>query len=289
VAYSGDVGRAIDIIDFLMTHWATYNGNVVQLGASLDATFRLVDTAHEVAFLLAWSADDGPHLAKWESSKGFAEGQGDFSSIGSLGSYHVDLTPAWLRRLAEAAVPQEEVLPALTALVQSFGIHDNLIDHHVGGAVVGLTVGPMGPTWQTDTGYLLYSRHGLEPEFISAFVRDNALVVHSSITKEHTAMLTAASGNAQQWLAKWDPQVVAEFGTDHFPIVVFLRREDKLITVLKRDLNRSGYIKLDRVGDVLNLSMRSDIGLGLREILEQDLESSGNEPPFKVIFLREAQ
>lgn len=283
IAFAGDVGLAQQVLELLIAHWPSFGNDVREVHRVLSATFPL-EQVPEVAFLLAWWSDTGPRLAQWESRNGFTELDGQSCAIGSIGNYHRTFTNHALQQLRDLNVPQNDVLPAITALVQSFGIHDDLIEQNVGGAVFGLAVGREGVRWQADTGYLIYSRLGQQPEFVSASVRDNTLVIHSSITQETIAMMNSAAPDLQTWLATWDARITEDNKTDHFSIVVCIRREDRLITVIEREPGRAGpFMRFRFAENQRMLDFTREIG----GVLDQPLDQTGDGPPYKLIFLRE--
>jgi hypothetical protein len=283
IAFAGDVGLAQQILELLVAHWPSFGNDLGEVHRVLSATFPL-DRAPDVAFLLAWRSDTGPRLSQWESRHGFTVLDGDSCAIGSIGNYHRTLTSHALQQIRNLNVPQEDVLPAITALVQSFGVHDDLIEQNVGGAVFGLAVDSDGVHWQSDTGYLIYSCLVQQPEFVSASVRDNTLVIHSSITRETIAMMNSAAPDLQTWLATWDARIAEDNKTDHFSIVVCIRREDRLITVIEREPGRAGPFMRFRFAEGQRmLDFTKEIG----KVLDQPLEPTPDGLPFKLVFLRE--
>jgi hypothetical protein len=176
----------------------------------------------------------------------------DYYQIGSLTSYHAALTPQVLSVLAAGKVPTERLLPIISAVVQSYGIHDNLIDRNVGGIIFGLRVQAGGLFWQDDTNYVLYDPPFANVAYVSAFVRDNVLVVSSSLTNDVRALAHSTSTPSfQVWLSSWETYIKTHLNSDQYRYWVFLSTLGKVITILRReDLNRkSRYFSLDATGD----------------------------------------
>jgi hypothetical protein len=179
----------------------------------------------------------------------------------------------------------QDAVPALTALVQSYGLHDNLIDQNIGGIVCGLELTPYGVKWQSDTAFVLYNSPMEAPEIIFSFIRDNALVVHSSLTKETRVLMNSAVPKWEDWLRKWNPTVDRQIKTDHYPVAIFIRREDKLITVISRlPQKEDGQVKLEdgKNGTVL-LTLGSSLLQHLARELGEPIEAG--TLPFLLTFL----
>jgi hypothetical protein len=71
-------------------------------------------------------------------------------------------------------------LTSVLAFVQSYGIHEYILEQGVGGAFCGLFIGEHSIEWQSDLLFLLYDR-GRDPNInaVSSIVRDHVLVVRS--------------------------------------------------------------------------------------------------------------
>lgn len=284
IAYAGNVALAVDILEFLIVNWPVFGGDIDALDRTLTATFGPFNPERKVAFLLAWTSDIGPALAQWESGAGFISRDCDACSIGSIGDFHRDFARNALTQMRQMGVPQEDLLPAMTALVQSFGVHDDLIEYNVGGAVFGLAVGIEGVQWQADTGYLIYSTSGQQPEFVSARVRENALVITSSITRESMAMMNSAVPDWKAWHATWNDRIAKETRVDHFSFVVFIRLEDRLITVVQRIPGQDGPLMRFKFPDGHRLVEMTE---ALGQVLDAEISQPLKGLPFRLNFLRE--
>lgn len=286
-AYAGDVHLATQILEFLIAHWSVFETNLGGLQDALDATFGPFTEAREVAFLLAWWSDAGPRLAKWESRIGFIDQNCEQSSIGSLGDHHRGWMDAAVASLRQISAPHRDVLPAVTALAQSFGVHDDLIEQNIGGAMFGLAISSSGVAWQTDTAYVLYSKQqALPPDFVTACIRDSGLVVQSSITKLPMALLNSAVPDWRSWLRTWNDRIASERREDHFPVVVFIRKEDRLITVLERVPGRHGPYLRFRFSDISE-QLHIEWTQTLDEILDREFVADVPQLPFQLLYLRE--
>jgi len=276
-AFAGNVAMATEAIAFLAQRWPELALDIPGLFSSLAATLGPFDSSRAIAILLASTgADSQPHLAHWESGKGLVEADASFAQIGSLDSYHSELTPLFVSDLAARKISEELLLAAMTALVQSYGLHDNLIDQNVGGLIFGLRINNGHVEWQDDTNYVLHNFDLSSLTFISAVARDNAIIVLSSATQDVRAFLNSVSVPSwKDWHSKWDKESVAQIMRGQFRYWVFLRTEDKAITVVRRaDPTKDGRLvkSTDAGNGVVNLAFGQEL-IGL---LQQPLTDLGD-------------
>ena len=146
-----------------------------------------------VTLLIGNKESTGAELYLWESRKPYeiVPVQG-FSSIGSIGSYHTKLTREMVAFLIQRFSYNH--FPLILSLVQAYGIHENVIQHNVGGIIFGASLTSDGVRWQPDTSYLLYDEDISDIQIVTCLARNNALAVYSSINKErylfHNYLLT---------------------------------------------------------------------------------------------------
>jgi hypothetical protein len=182
-------------------------------------------------------------------------------------------------------VPPERLLPILAAVVQSYGVHDNLIDLNVGGIIFGLRVHAGGVSWQDDTNYVLYDPSFANVGYISAFVREDALVVSSSWTDDVGILAHSASMLfSEEWLRSWASYINAHLSSDQYRYWVFLNTLAKVITVLRREAfdHESRYVRLTAAeGGEFNIGMSPE----LRALLVQPLtDRRDGTLPFRLNF-----
>lgn len=123
---------------------------------------------------------------------------------------------------------------------------------NVGGIIFGLRVHAGGLCWQDDTNYVLYDPSFMNVSYVSAFVRDNALVVSSSLTNDVQVLAHAVSmPSLQVWLSSWEAHIKTHLSSDQYRYWVFLSTIGKVITVLRREAldRKSRYVSLDATGD----------------------------------------
>lgn len=193
------------------------------------------------------------------------------------------MTPNVLSVLAHGQLAPDRILPILTAVVQSYGIHDNLIDLNVGGLIFGLRVHEGETTWQEDTNFILYDPLFRNIDYISAFVRDDVLVVNSSLTNNIRVFAHSASTpSLQLWQESWKDFVANHINSDHYRYWVFLSKMAKVITVLYRQRfdSPNGYFRLQFCGGQ-NFSL--DLNPDFMALLVQPLVDRGDGSlPFRL-------
>jgi hypothetical protein len=186
--------------------------------------------------------------------------------------------------LTAGKVPPERLLPML-AVVQSYGVHDNLIDMNVGGVIFGLRVHAGSLTWQDDTNYVLYDPSFNNSAYISVFVRDDVLVVGSSSTDDVRVLAHSVSMPCSQvWLDSWETCIKTHLSSDQYRYCVFLSTFAKIITVLRREAfdQESRYLRLHTTKDG-----KFTIGMSpeLMSLLAQPLvDRNDGSLPFRLNF-----
>lgn len=252
LAFAGDVQLATTIIEFLKETFHSAE-TLEKLFALLKASLGPFDPCRPVELLLAYSsANAETKLVHWDTSHGLDNSESDYYQIGSLTSYHAALTPQVLSVLAKGGLAPDRILPTLSAVVQSYGIHDNLIDLNVGGLIFGLRVHNGEIAWQEDTNFVLYDPTFASIAYISAFARDDALVVNSSLTNDIRVFgHSASTPSVQAWLESWNTFVASHINSDKYRYWVFLSTTSKVITVLRRERfdSENKYFNLQYSGD----------------------------------------
>jgi len=285
VAFAGDVNLATMLIEFLKEN--------LDITESFESLFDSVNVSlgpfgkdRQVELLLAHSSINGKAiLIKWDTVHGFDVTNSDYYQIGSLTSYHAALTPMVLSIFANGKLSPDRILAMLTSVVQSYGVHDNLIDQNIGGIIFGLSVHNGNIIWQEDTNFILYDPSFASVVCISAFVRDNVLIVCSSLSDDTRIFAHSTSIlSMQKWLETWSSFVFDHLNSDQYKYWVFLSTSGKVITVLRRDVFdcENKYFSLKYLGDG-----KFDLGLSpeMMALLKQPLRDRGDGSlPFRFNF-----
>ncbi|MDL2337906.1 MAG: hypothetical protein QFE16_08690 [Pseudomonadota bacterium] len=278
VAYTGDVALATRLLDFLRRHHdgATSHADLL---LQLDSQLGPFNADQPVALLLASSTPDGSaELLCWTTEGGLADAA-DFHQIGSTTPYHAALTPELLSVMARGELAPDLVLPIIGAIVQSRGVRDVAIDLNADGLIVGLRTGQGAVSWQDDTLVVLYEKAFASSSHVSALVRDDALVVHASVTDDTLMFVPAAEAVVRQPAdAKWRHQIKAELNARRFRFQVFISTSEKVITLIirndheqKSDFVRLGPMRNGRFHLALSPEMMALLTQSPRERAERDI------------------
>jgi hypothetical protein len=283
VAFAGDIQLASELIAFLKNNYD--DTPLDMLFSSLTASLGPFDSNRPVEVILASSRGADSCLVHWNTVHGFRAETSDYCQIGSLTSYHSALTPQVLSTLAAGKVPPERLLPMLAAVVQSYGVHDNLIDMNVGGVIFGLRVHSGGLTWQDDTNYVLYDPSFANTAYVSVFVRDDVLVVGSSLTDDVRVLAHRVSmPSSEVWLNSWKTYINTHLSSDQYRYWVFLNTLAKVITVLRREAfeQDSRYVRLNATIDgKFTIGMSPEL---MALLVEQLVDRRDGSLPFRLNF-----
>jgi len=287
VAFAGDVELAGEIIEYLQEK-LPFAETFEDLFDFLNIELGPFPSNRPVQLLFAASSKDNKtDLLFWDSIQGIAKQNFDFCQIGSLAfTSHANNTTFALNVLAKGHIPVEDFLPAMSAMVQSYGVHNNIIDKNAGGIIFGLRSHDGIISWQEDTNYILYNPSFSQLNFVSAFVRDNVLVVSSSfvrLTKIFSHPVSTLS--FERWRENWEADIRVQQRSDRYRYWVFIETANRLITLIRREKFeiQSKYVNLDYLGD-------GQFDLGLSPELKMKLllplaDRGDGSRPFRFNFL----
>lgn len=271
--FAGDVELAKSCLEFLRDAIPAA-GSTSALLHSLTLSLGPFPEDRPVDILLAVTDEAGrSELIHWDSLRGIDATESNFYQIGSLTSYHAALTPALLSLFVEHNLDTERMLSVASAVVQSYGIHDDLVSMNVGGLIFGIQTRLGVVTWQHDTNFVLYSPDFSYRAIITAIVRDNILVLSSSITDDTRAFGHSTSMPREDlWTADWLHKAKIELDSGATPLWVFLSTACQVITLIFRSeaTKDSRYVKLENQGEgKFNLGLSPE----LMAILQQPLQN----------------
>jgi hypothetical protein len=286
VAFAGDVQLAGEIIEFLQNKFP-FAETFEKLFDFLKTELGPLPPNRPVQLLLATSAKNGhADLLYWDSIRGLNQNNFDFCQIGSLApTSHADNTTRALNILAQGHIAADLFLPAISAIVQSYGVHDNIIDKNAGGIIFGLRSCGGIISWQEDTNYILYSpSSSSQLGYISAFVCDNVLVVHSALTND-TRMLSHSVSTLSftDWWERWGAHIQSRRISDRCQYWVFISTAQRMITLVRRqDFKHQGkYFRLKYLDNGKYIKLRIEFLAQLMQLLD---DGDGSRP-FQFNFL----
>lgn len=281
-AFAGDVQLATSCLDFLRDNLSIIPV-VSDLLDNLSISLGPFPPDRHVELLLAKTSETGEsQLLHWDSVRGLNLTKSDFYSIGSLTSYHAALTPELVNLLSAGKLDSERMLPVIVAIVQSYGVQDDLMAMNVGGLIFGAQTRFGSISWLPDTNFVLYDPSFSYKEIITAIARDNALVVCSSFTNETRVLAHSTSLSRNIWDEGWRQCVKSDVDSGQTPLWIFLNTISRVITVIFRsDVHvESKYVCLTNLEEG-----RFDLGIssGLMELLTQPLADGNHEGfPFRL-------
>lgn len=285
IAFAGDVQIASAICDFLRDAYDE-SAPAEAIFEQMSATVGPFDLQRPVELLLAMSTGDNVSLDRWDTINGLDRSNSSFYQLGSLTSFHASLTPSILSVLTRGNVEADRLLALAAAVVQSYGVNDNLIDQNIGGLIFGLRISGGHVTWQEDTSYLVYGSSMAEVNYVSAFARDDVLIVSSSLNDDVRILAHSTSTpSLTDWRAVWEQPLKAQLRSDRYRYWVFLKTVERVITVVRRE-------SLDQPSKLLSLSESAfgqfNIGLSpkLMHVMHAPVIDNGDGSlPFRLNFL----
>lgn len=251
-ALAGDVALATSCLDFLRDNLATVP-TISGLLASLSISLGPFQPDRHVELLLARTSNsEESELLHWDTIRGLNPTPSDYYHIGSLTSYHAALTPALLDLLAEGNLDSDRMLPVAVAIVQSYGVFDDLVSMSVGGLIFGAQTKLGTVTWLPDTNFVLYDPSFSYRAVITAISRDNTLVLSSSITDDTRVLGHSTSMPcANLWTSEWLQAAKTVVDSGRTPLWVFISIAARVITIIFRsDVDAaSKYVRLNNLGE----------------------------------------
>jgi len=282
-AFAGDVQLATSCLDFLRDILPKERDATSAL-RTMTMSLAPFPPGRLVELLIATSSSDGQsELLHWTSAHGLNTTTFDYCQIGSLTSYHAALTPDLLSRLVTGSLDTERMLSVVTAVVQSYGVHDDLISMNVGGLIFGIRTRLGTVSWHQDVNVVLY-----DPSFdfravISAIARDNAIVLSSSITND-TRVLghSTSTPRSEVWTQDWVNGARTALDSGKARVWVFISATGKVITLIFRanvDVE-SRYVRFENLGDgKFDLAISGELMALLRQPL---IDRNDGSLPFRL-------
>ncbi len=232
-AFSGDVTTASNVLSVLKQR-LEYGGSIQGALSSAAASVGPFAPERPVSLLIAEHGDQGASLKLWRSDQANDAGEVDIGEIGSLRSYHSNFAKTALSILCQGKIEERRLLPIVSAVVQTYGVHDNLIQQNIGGLIFGLQVCSDGVLWQEDTNYFLYPDSLDSLTYVSAFARDDVVVVNSSVTNATNCFANSINTEKiSEWSSKWRGYIQTHINSNQYRYWVFISSSRKSITIIR--------------------------------------------------------
>ncbi len=194
---------------------------------------------HTAQLVVAWRGEPCPRLFSFnhDGSGTFQElGHGEGVPLGSVRAMHKSMTQELLKRLfAVERQGSAAYLAAALGALQSLGVHDYLLDDGVGGSFTGLSVSRETIAWQPDLLYLIDEPGKEIWPGVATCVRDQNLIVTSTITNQPRVFMTTVEGanDPEQWSEMWSEFARAYITRGLFDFVVLLGLERWVVVVIE--------------------------------------------------------
>ncbi len=237
VAFSGCVQTAITVIKTFQ--------EIVKVDPNILEGFKRAVLSsgpykenNDIALILGYYGKDGPILISYNhDGKRTFNDHDQCVQIGSVGSIYRVSSEIVIKTFLQGNLGDEHMLAAVTAVLQSYGMFDQMMKMNVGGVFFGASSDSNGVSWQRDTSYFLYPPNLSISHFISVYSIDNALGIASSFVSPKVLMNTINTGDVKEWQGRWMPELKEKLNSGKSIFYTFLSMKNRLITVIKKTDN----------------------------------------------------
>lgn len=193
---------------------------------------------YDAKLVVAWKGKPHPRLFCFnQDGRGTVQefGEGEGVPLGSVRAMHRSFTQDLFRRLYKVeANGSAAYLASALGVLQSFGVHDYMLAHGVGGSFTGLCVSSESITWQPDLLYLIDQPEQSLWDSVATCVRDDVLIVTSTMTNQARLFITGLrQDEAAHRLKNWNSFALSYIKSRSFDFVVCLGLQRWVVVVLE--------------------------------------------------------
>ena len=243
--FAGDVkrGRALTEILEARLNEGDSPRKALEDAVKQNAPFPVDEAVH---FLFAFFDDGKPFLLALDTSQSdIAHEVHGIIHLGSLNSGFHDLTEKFIVPLMRKEIElqnakhSERVLAQALAVVQSYGIHDYLIEKGVGGAFFGLRISLEGVRWQPDILYVLHSSNlkSENPDLSAVLIRKGVACLVNSIAGRNKFFAyprqSETVDECTRRVEKASLDAIGSFDRGKFDFITFLNIGKHIVTVVE--------------------------------------------------------
>lgn len=166
--------------------------------------------------------------------------------FGSMPQLYKNISASLLTKLSVFKAEPDRLLMGALAIIQSYVIHDSLLQEGVGGACTGLWIGPNIIQWQRDILYILHSDLDPKLDMISSIIRDNVLIVRSNVTNACRYFGDSINGGLSgEWRHRWWDAAFHFIERGAFDFVILLNIGTRIVTVVEmRKKNQTEHFRI---------------------------------------------
>lgn len=264
LTFSGDVILAKSIIEFIKTSYEIH-ADMNHVLSSINASLGPFRSDKHVAIIVGNYSNEKASLFRWETSfpENVVEGE-DIVWTGSLPPAFAQIGPLLIQEFMKGKMPTERMLPIIIPMMQSLGIHNNLIKFGVGGIFVGIQLNENGYQWNKDSFYIVADSDFLQIDYVKSLIRENALVIKSSVGNITRILFDYMNNQPiDKWINKWKDSVNVELkkGNSCFFCIMNRQFHNVIIIRSKNCLSETEYLKVRLLdnGNTIKLKIRPDL------------------------------
>lgn len=236
--FAGDVGVARRLMDQFQHAYAS--GRSLREAAK-SALGKVADRQSDTTVLIGGYEGKKPVLLRIDTKPRGISYVDTLVQVGSVPAAQMRWTATMAGRLAGMASASassrdnaERLFTPLIALVQSYGVHDQLVDQGIGGSFLGAWVTPEGAQWQRDT---LYATHQAdvnadEAVMCGVMVRPGFACLISNKT-DVVKVITVGKDYPDSALLEDADEVIAQFDRAGFDYFVSINSQTHIVTVIE--------------------------------------------------------
>ena len=249
VALCGDIQNARAFIEELSERLKSGQPSIDALGKTV-ANRTPIDKRAEFKLLIVVNGQEDRRLFAFNMNgdQALTESQdGQLVQFGSIPGHMAGMTQQWLDALVRHfAADSDSMLAISVSMLQSYGVHDYLMDSGVGGTFCGLVADSRGLRWQKDLLTMIYGPKFQPIGMIAAIVRDNVLIVRSNLNNRCGYFGDALMGALDdRWKARWWDDSFEHIRTGRFHFVALISNGQRTLTVAEmRQELKSDYVHI---------------------------------------------
>ncbi|NLE04380.1 MAG: hypothetical protein GX638_06205 [Crenarchaeota archaeon] len=249
IGYAGEVKLATEFI----FHIKLYNGDsdLIKTVKDLVSSYNNPTT---ISLVIGYIRNDEPILFSYNAN-------GDcqliiHDDLVQIGSAPEDLRlimDFWIKYYVKVKLDSSHMLVCVNAILQNFGLFDNLMRFCIGGVFFGASVNSAGIHWQDDTSFMILTKDAQLNGLITSISRDSALVLSSTFFYDETRVFfnSATEINANDWVYKWKDIIDTYLKSGQSKFYVFFNNKFRTIIVIntnRKTVNKYFKLETDNLG-----------------------------------------